>query len=117
MVEAIAMDAPKATGSGKGRTSDIKSDENYSLDSRNTEIASISEALEKEGIQHQVGTAANGNFIKVNDKLCLMNEYFYNSCIKAKEWKIRFMVDGKYTKHFKAANVTKIVDVTKSYLA
>ena len=117
-MEVIKMEAPVATGSGKGRTSNINSNESYAVETRNTEVAAISDSLEKEGIQHQIGETADGShFIQVNEKLALMNEFFYNTCIKTKEWKIRFMVDGKYTKHFKATNLTKIVEVTKSYLA
>ena len=117
MVITTHMAAPEATNSGNKRVSNINIDENYSLDVRNTEILKVSEVLEKEGIQHQVGECVTGNFIKIDEKLSLLNEFFYNAAIKQKEWKIRFLIDGKYGSHYKASNVDKILAKVKQLLA
>ena len=117
MAEVLQMAKPEANSSGSKRTANINTNEQYSTEARTAEITKISEVLEKDGIQHQIGECPDGPFIKVNDNLFLMNEFFYNSAIKQKEWKIRFLVDGKYTAHYKASNLDKILAKTKALLA
>jgi len=116
-MEVIKMEKPVASASGSKRTSNINTVEEYSLEARNAEIKAVSDVLEKEGIQHVIGTADSGDFIHINDNLALLNEYFYNAAIKQKEWKVRFLVNSKHTSHYKASNTDKILAKVKQLLA
>ena len=117
MVATLNMAKPEASNSGSKRVAVINDDPNYAVDFRNNEIKAVSEVLEKSGIQHIIGTTPDGDFIEVNENLHLLNEFFYNSAIKQKEWKVRIMVDKKYVSHYKASHTDKILAKVKQVLA
>lgn len=114
-----SIEAEKGKPAAAKRVANIIDDANYSLESRNTEIATVASAIVTSGVRCEVlkDEKTGADFIKVNANLLVINEYFKNSAIARSEWKARIYLKGKLVTHYKAKNTSKIVDKVTSLLA
>jgi len=111
--------APAAEAKVKAvRKADINDNPEFSVESRNAEIATIAGAITQSGIRCEIATDENTlvDRVIVNPNLSVMNEFFKNGAIGKSEWKARIYLRGKLVTHYKAKHTSKIVDKVTALL-